>query len=118
MNRPLSSISLGLRVIPPSAGLARTVRRPVHRPAGHHIPTGRRYNLSVARDEELEKEIKHWRSKVEQISLVFVLDSFYFTPPVFNFLFQFFIPRYREVVSSPWYMVSSWPMNRPSYSPS
>jgi len=62
MNRPLSSISLGLRVIPPSAGLARTVRRPVHRPAGHHIPTGRRYNLSVARDEELEKEIKHWRN--------------------------------------------------------
>jgi len=65
MHRPLSSISLGLRVIPPTAGLARAVRRPVHRQAGHHIQR-RRYYLLVERDEELEQEIKLWLEQLEK----------------------------------------------------
>jgi len=54
---PRTSISLGLRVIPPSAGLSRKTNHALPKLA-RHIPQQYRQYLSVARDEELEAEIK------------------------------------------------------------
>ncbi len=56
-----TSISLGLRVIPPSAGLSRAVRKPLQA-TGHCIKQKvMRYQLSVEPDAELEAEIKKHR---------------------------------------------------------
>jgi len=66
MNRlPRTSISLGLRIIPPSAGLARPVKRSVHRGVGHQIRNDKSLSLLVVKDEELEEEIRYWRSKID-----------------------------------------------------
>ena len=60
----ITSISLGLRVIPPSAGLSRAVRKPPQ-VIGHHIKQNKvRYQLSVNPDKELEAEIKKYRDVV------------------------------------------------------
>ena len=55
-----TSISLGLRVIPPSAGLVSSKVRHALPKVARHIPQQPRQYLSVVRDEELEAEIKKW----------------------------------------------------------
>lgn len=55
-----TSISVGLRIIPPTAGLARSGRkpRPTIQRVGHHIQPGIRFK--VVKDRELEREIAEW----------------------------------------------------------
>ena len=53
-----TSITLGLRIIPPSAGLS---REPLHKVA-RHISRQPKY-LSVIQDDELDKEIQAWKEQ-------------------------------------------------------
>ena len=55
-----TSISLGLRIIPPSAGLNRKTKQALTKVARHISQQPRQY-LSVVRDEELEAEIKKYK---------------------------------------------------------
>ncbi len=57
-----TSISLGLRIIPPSAGLSREPLRRVAR----HIPSQPKQYLTVIQDEELEREIQTWKEHYDK----------------------------------------------------
>ena len=59
-----TSISIGLRVIPPSAGLSRKAKHALPK-LTRRTPQQYKQYLSVVIDEELEAEIKAYEEKIK-----------------------------------------------------